>query len=75
MILLYYNKIITKLKKIVLKLKFYKLKFLPLKGNIKMWLKIMTRKGDLVYILQKWITYRDTGISKNLLLIVHTFIE
>jgi hypothetical protein len=30
-----------------------------------MWHKIMTRKGDLVYITQKWVTYRDTDVSKN----------
>ena len=27
----------------------------------------MTRKGDLVYITQKSVTCRDTGVSKNMI--------
>ena len=34
---------------------------------------IMTIKGDLVYITQKWVTYRDTEVSKNLMQIVYFF--
>ena len=33
------------------------------KYDKKMWHKIMTRKGDLVYITQKWVTNRVTEIS------------